>query len=148
MSNQYFLARLAGRDLHVRASDEDRERIAHRLRQGHAEGRLDLAEFQQRLGRCYESKTLGELSELVGDLPRSADRPQRTPSDWLPSWHWRPLPLIPLLVALFVISAAVGGHDHHAFWLWVPLVFIFWRMSWWRRRRSLAAARRDPGRWL
>lgn len=148
MSNQYFLARLAGRDLHLRASDEDRERIAARLRQGHAEGRLDLTEFQQRLERCYESKTLGELSELVGDLPRPDDQAKPSPTDLLRAWHWRPLPLIPVLLALFVISAAVGGHDHHAFWLWVPVVFIFWRMSWWRRRRSLAAARRDPGRWI
>lgn len=148
MANQSFLALLSGRDLNIRASDEDRERIADRLRQGHGEGRIDLGEFQERLERCYASKTLGELSELVSDLPRPADRPQRSPTRWLRSWHWRPMPLIPVLLALFVISAATGGHDHPAFWLWAPVVFIVWRMSWWRRRRSLAAARRDPGRWL
>jgi hypothetical protein len=148
VANQNFLALLSGRDLNIRASDEDRERIADRLRQGHAEGRIDLAEFQERLEHCYASKTLGELGQLVSDLPRPADRPQQSPTGWLRSWHWRAIPLLPVLLALFVISAATGGHEHHALWLWVPLVFIFWRMSWWRRRRSLAAARRDPGRWI
>src|SRR5581483_5304127 len=124
MANQYFLALLSGRDLNIRASDEDRERIADRLRQGHAEGRLDLAEFQQRLERCYSSKTLGELSELVGDLPRPAERHQQSPANWLRSFHWRATPLVPILLALFVISAASGGHGHHVFWLWVPLVFV------------------------
>ena len=146
MANQYFLALLSGRDLNIRASDEDRERIADRLRHGHAEGRLDLAEFQQRLEQCYAAKTLGELSELVGDLPRQQDQPQHSPLDWLRAWHWRPS-LLPLLIVLFAFAAA-SGHEHHFFWLWVPLAFVFWRMSWWRRRRSLAAARRDPGRWI
>jgi Domain of unknown function (DUF1707) len=147
MANQYFLALLSGRDLNIRASDEDRERIADRLRQGHAEGRLDLAEFQQRLEHCYAAKTLGELSELVGDLPRQQKQPERSPLDWLRAWHWGPASLLPLLLVLFAFAAA-SGHEHHFFWLWVPLAFVFWRMSWWRRRRSLAAARRDPGRWI
>ena len=147
MANQYFLALLSGRDLNIRASDEDRERIADRLRQAHTEGRLDLTEFQQRLERCYVSKTLGELSELVGDLPKPHEQPQRSPLSWLPAWRWHPASLLPLLLVLFVLAAA-SGHGHHVFWLWLPLAFIFWRMSWWRRRRSLAAARRDPGRWI
>src|SRR5262249_2818389 len=66
MTNQYLWARIAGPDPNLRAADADRERVAERLRAGHAEGRLDIDELQERLERCFESKTLGELRELVG----------------------------------------------------------------------------------
>ncbi len=145
MTNQYFLARIAGRDLNLRASDAERERIAERLRTSHAEGRLDLAEFQHRIERCYEAKTLGELGELVRDLPRPDEPAERRSFGWLRSRRWRLAPLGPLLLALIVVSAATG---HRVFWLWIPLVFLFWRMSWGRRRRSLASARRGPDDWI
>ena len=147
MANQYLFARITGRDLHLRAADADRERIAERLRQSHADGRLDLSEFQERLERCFEAKTFGELAELVHDLPRPEEPVARPRFAWLRTWRWRLAPLAPLLLALLVISA-VTGHDHDMFWLWLPLVFLFWRMSWWRRRRWAASARRDPGGWI
>jgi Domain of unknown function (DUF1707) len=138
MTSQYFLDRVAGRDRSVRASDADRERIAERLRTGHAEGRLDMEEFQQRLGDCYEAKTFGQLRDLVSDLPRERERRERGPLGWLgPSRRSLPL-LLSILAVLLVVSAAAG---HHAFWLWVPLMFLFWRVSWWRRRRSWAGGR-------
>ena len=145
MTNQYFLARIAGRDPDLRAADADRERIAERLRKGHAEGRLDLAEFQQRLERCYEAKTFGELGELVRDLPRQDDSDAQRSSGWLPPWRWRLGTIAPVLIALIVVSAVTG---HHVAWLWIPLVFLFWRMSAWRRRRWLAGGRRLPDEWL
>ena len=145
MTNQYFLDRIAGRSASIRAADADRERIAERLRKSHAEGRLDLAEFQQRLERCYEARTFGELAELVRDLPRADEQDERRPFGWFRLWRSR-LPLLaPILIALIVISAAT---EHHVLWLWIPLVFLLWRMSWWRRRRWLAGARRAPGEWI
>src|SRR5947209_4725571 len=68
MTNQYFLDRIAGRNPNLRAGDADRERIADRLRKSHAEGRLDLAEFQERLEGCYEAKTVREDDELMREL--------------------------------------------------------------------------------
>jgi hypothetical protein len=144
MTNQSLWDRLAGRDPHLRAGDADRERTAERLRKSHAEGRLDMDEFQQRLERCYAAKTLGELSELVRDLPRQDELDERPSSSrFLPSR----LPLVPLasiLIALIVVSAAIG---HHHLWLWIPLVFLLWRASSWRRRRTWAGARRGPHGW-
>ncbi len=145
MTNQYFLDRIAGRNPNLRASDADRERIADRLRKSHAEGRLDLAEFQQRLERCLESKTVGELDELVTDLPRPDEPAERSSAAWLRPRPLRVVPLAPILIVLIVVSAVTG---HHLFWLWVPLLFVFWRMSWWHRRRSWAGARRGPGGWI
>lgn len=144
MANQYFLNRIAGPDPNLRAADADRERIAERLRNSHAEGRLDMDEFQQRLERCYQAKTLGELRELVKDLPREDRQVERPPTGWLQPWGAR-LPIAPLLIALIVIAAAAG---HHVYWLWIPLLFLFWRVSWRRRRRSWAGPRHRSDDWI
>jgi hypothetical protein len=53
----------------MRASDEDRERIATALGGHYAAGRLTLEEFQERLDRAYAAKTFGELADLMTDLP-------------------------------------------------------------------------------
>ncbi|MFF8290333.1 DUF1707 domain-containing protein [Streptomyces sp. NPDC016309] len=55
----------------MRASDADRERIAERLRDAVAEGRLDMAEFEERLDLAYKARTHGELVPLVRDLPQA-----------------------------------------------------------------------------
>jgi DUF1707 SHOCT-like domain len=133
--------RIAGQDPNLRAADADRERIAERLRTGHAEGRIDLSEFGERLERCYEAKTLGELDELVRDLPREERRDERRSLPW--AALWRGAPWVPIAVALIVAFAAAG---HRVFWFWLPLVFLLWRMSWWRRGRW--AARGGSGEWI
>ncbi|MFD9222873.1 DUF1707 domain-containing protein [Streptomyces sp. NPDC060064] len=53
----------------MRASDSERERVAERLREAVAEGRLDMEEFEQRLDAAYRARTHGELEPLVSDLP-------------------------------------------------------------------------------
>jgi uncharacterized protein DUF1707 len=145
MTNQYFWTRITGPDPNLRAADADRDRVAERLRKGHAEGRLDLTEFQQRLERCYEARTLGELRELVGDLPREDMQVEPRSSGSLLPWRWPLSSLAPILIVLIVVAAVIG---HHVFWLWLPLLFLFWRMSWWRRRRRWAGARHGSDDWI
>lgn len=53
----------------MRASDNDRERIVAALQEQVGEGRLTLAEFEERSATAYESKTVGELRALMHDLP-------------------------------------------------------------------------------
>jgi hypothetical protein len=53
----------------LRASDADRERVAEHLREALAEGRLDMAEFEDRLEAAYRARTYGELAPLTRDLP-------------------------------------------------------------------------------
>ncbi|MFI1397748.1 DUF1707 domain-containing protein [Streptomyces sp. NPDC020681] len=53
----------------MRASDAERERVAERLREAVAEGRLDMEEFGERLDATYKARTYGELEPLVSDLP-------------------------------------------------------------------------------
>ena len=56
-------------DPRMRASDSDRERTASLLREHHAAGRLDAAEFNDRLDKAFEAKTMGDLDALLADLP-------------------------------------------------------------------------------
>lgn len=56
-------------NMQVRASDEERDRAAERLRAAATEGRIELAELDQRLAEVYAAKTLGELAHLSRDLP-------------------------------------------------------------------------------
>ena len=53
----------------LRASDADRERVAERLRDAVAEGRLDMEEFEERLEATYTARTYGELAPITRDLP-------------------------------------------------------------------------------
>ncbi|MFV2018770.1 DUF1707 SHOCT-like domain-containing protein [Micromonospora sp. LOL_023] len=59
---------MTGRD-EMRAGDADREAVAERLRAALNEGRLDLAEFDERLQQVYAAKTYGDLGGLLHDLP-------------------------------------------------------------------------------
>lgn len=145
MNNESFWGLRFGHDPKLRAADADREAIAERIRRGHAEGRLDTAELQQRLEHCYEAKTLGELDELVTDLPRESE--PESPPRFAPL-RWRLVPLIPIAIALIAICAATGHHGHHAFWALIPLMFLVYRMWWWRRRPWHMVGGRGPGTWL
>ncbi|MCW2878577.1 MAG: hypothetical protein JWQ95_2677 [Sphaerisporangium sp.] len=52
----------------LRASDDDRERVATVLRDAVADGRLTLAEHEERVEGVYRARTLGELAALTADL--------------------------------------------------------------------------------
>jgi len=56
-------------DPRIRASDADRDRAAALLREHHAAGRLTAEEFHERLDQALTAKTLGEIDELLADLP-------------------------------------------------------------------------------
>jgi hypothetical protein len=53
----------------LRVSDRDREAAADKLRAAHDEGRLDFAEYDERLAHAYSSVTYGDLDRLFVDLP-------------------------------------------------------------------------------
>ncbi|MDK1472062.1 DUF1707 domain-containing protein [Streptomyces sp. 549] len=59
----------------MRASDAERDQVAEALREAFAEGRLNTAEFEERLEAVYGARTRGELTPLVRDLPPSGTVP-------------------------------------------------------------------------
>lgn len=130
----------ARREPNQRASDADRETTSERLRRHHAEGRLDAEEFQERVDRCYQAKTVGELEQLVTDLP-----PEPTSEGRFDLQRLRIIPLLPIVIAILAISAVTGGHHgHFGLWLLIPLFFLFrfwpWRHRPWGMRRRRDAA--------
>ncbi|MCF6744908.1 DUF1707 domain-containing protein [Blastococcus sp. KM273128] len=60
---------------HLRAADSDRAAVASTLGHAMSEGRLTVAEYDDRLARAYAARTFGELAELTADLPSTTPRP-------------------------------------------------------------------------
>jgi len=65
----------ASRDKRVRAADTDRIQVAQLLSDAVAQGRLPMAEYEDRLTKVYAAETYDELSNLSADLPYTAPRP-------------------------------------------------------------------------
>lgn len=59
----------------MRASDADRERIVAVLTDAASDGRLTLAEHEERMERVWAARTLGELAELTADLLPPENQP-------------------------------------------------------------------------
>jgi hypothetical protein len=71
-------------DPSLRAADADRDAVADRLRTAHAEGRLTVEEFGERLDAAFAARTMGELAGLTADLPagrvaRTGDQAEASP---------------------------------------------------------------------
>ncbi|MEC3977443.1 DUF1707 SHOCT-like domain-containing protein [Amycolatopsis sp. H20-H5] len=65
----------------VRCSDVERERTAHALLKAAGEGRLSLAEVDERTATTYAAQYRHELGAVVADLPRAE----------APAAGWRPV---------------------------------------------------------
>ena len=68
---QQWTRRLRYSDQHIRVSDAERNAVAELLGQHYADGRLDQAEFDERVNRTMAAKTRGELTGLFDDLPET-----------------------------------------------------------------------------
>ena len=111
----------------VLASDAERERVTHRLRDAAAEGRLTLTESDERQAMAYAARTRDELTPLVADLP-GTHRPSRP----------RRGPMTPRARRIFTVHAAVTA-------VVVVLLVTAWAFS--PRRSSSRRSRRSGWRW-
>lgn len=72
----------------MRAGDADRERVARVLRDAAGDGRLTLAELDERLDAVYAAKTYAELEPVTRDLPApgtaAAPPVPESGADWRP----------------------------------------------------------------
>ncbi len=62
--------------MEMRASDQDREQVVGRLRAGLEDGRLQMEEYVERMGRAYQALTYADLAPLQADLPGQAQHGQ------------------------------------------------------------------------
>jgi Domain of unknown function (DUF1707) len=58
----------------MRVGNVEREVVVRRLNDAFSEGRLELAELDQRIAQAYAARTMAELRPLVADLPLHASR--------------------------------------------------------------------------
>ncbi|GAA2407779.1 hypothetical protein GCM10010191_15280 [Actinomadura vinacea] len=65
----------------LRASDADRDRVADRLREALAEGRITPEEHAERIDVVYRAKTYAELEPVLSDLPAAPGRPAAAPAE-------------------------------------------------------------------
>jgi hypothetical protein len=59
----------------VRVTDDEREQVVARLHGAVSEGRLELDEFDERVGLAYAACTAGELARVVHDVPERVTLP-------------------------------------------------------------------------
>jgi hypothetical protein len=68
-STQQWTRRIRYADQDIRVSDAERNAVAEQLGAHYADGRLDQAEFDERIARTMAAKTRGDLTGLFDDLP-------------------------------------------------------------------------------
>jgi Domain of unknown function (DUF1707) len=146
----------------LRVSDAERTDVADRLSKHYGDGRLDQAEFNERLDRAMSATTRSDLTGLLADLPGTepppeTGRPQRDRQPWgsqqpwgsrqpwrsRQPWgsrpHWGHWPRRVLASVLVIVIAVVAGHVLVRFyipWLLIGVLAILWfRFGPWHRRR-------------
>jgi hypothetical protein len=105
----------------MRVSDAERQSMSECLSQHYADGRLDDAEFQERLGRAMSAKTRSDLSGLTYDLPRGDGEvavPVPAPHHRRP-WYTRVLVFAAVWLVIWTAIATLGS-----IWSWVALPAI------------------------
>jgi Domain of unknown function (DUF1707) len=108
-------------DLHMRVSDAERQEVADRLAEHYASGRLDQAEFDDRVGRAMGAKTRADLGGLFADLPETGApvvpvQPRRR--------HRHPILTVVLIIALIWVAAHVVWFSFSVPWLWVGFAVV------------------------
>jgi hypothetical protein len=73
----------------IRVSDADRERVAERLREHYAAGRLSADELDERISAALSAKTFGDLRAVLIDLPEPGPI---GPEGWPPQGMPAPMP--------------------------------------------------------
>lgn len=133
-SSQQWTRRIRYSDEHLRVSDVERNAVAERLSAHYADGRLDQAEFDERVSRAMAARTRGDLAGLFDDLPDleppTAFGPSGPGGPAGPAIPYRPRRrggvIRPLLLAVMVIMAtSIAWHAVTAFSLpWFPVAVV------------------------
>lgn len=119
----------------LRAADADRQAVADRLQAALSEGRLTLAEYDERLRQAYAARTYGDLDALLTDLPpvrpaadsqvvpahpgTPADRTGHPTARWLVAVWGSWLAAVLVCVTIWVISSIASGELGYFWPIWV-----------------------------
>jgi len=109
----------------MRAADVDRERVAEQLRSAHAEGRLDLAKYDERVQQAWAARTYGELTALTADLvPAAVATPHGRGHEIHHRSHWRGnaaawLSVSVINLLIWGILSLATSDPIYPWWIWV-----------------------------
>ena len=115
----------------IRVSDAERDTVVSQLGQHFQDGRLDQAEFGERVSAAISAKTASELDVLMTDLPAAPRTAQPVTASPIQRRAWSPpraLAFLPLVFAALVIAGAFSGGWHHGWaggWPFAPFAFAW-----------------------
>ncbi|MDQ3716051.1 MAG: DUF1707 domain-containing protein, partial [Actinomycetota bacterium] len=117
----------------MRIGDREREQTVAYLSAAHTEGRLDLAEYDERVASAYQAKIASDLTQLTSDLV-SADHLHPAPFSTRPAQDRSAPPAVPrgprspvpgLTVAILLIGAGVVAFgQRYANWSLDPSTYF------------------------
>jgi hypothetical protein len=119
----------------LRVSDADRQAVADQLSKHFADGRLDQAEFDERLSQAMNAKTYRDLDGLLTDLPatETGGGPGLPPAGGpvigrgTGSVQQRRIVRPLVFIALAIIALSIASHAvAWAFggWVWIALIVL------------------------
>jgi Flp pilus assembly protein TadB len=106
----------------MRFAESDRDAVAAKLRDAHADGRLTYQEFSERLDDLYQATTYSDLAPIMADLrqagpARSLTTATASSRSAVRARRHGLLPILVICVAIWFV--VVVGHG-------IVLPFIFW----------------------
>ncbi|MEV4638352.1 DUF1707 domain-containing protein [Actinoplanes sp. NPDC049548] len=120
----------------MRAADADRHTVAEQLKSALDEGRLSLAEYDERVRDAYAARTYADLMPLVADLPkpglsaaevkarRAAEvrrEARRLPTALIVLWTvWGAVAAVNVVIWIIVAATVAGEVYPWPVWLLVP----------------------------
>jgi hypothetical protein len=117
-------------DQNMRVSDAERQAVADRLGVHYGDGRLDQAEFDERVSQAMSAKTRADLNGLLDDLPEhgpagASGVPDRSGRTGQVRQHRHGHGLLVLAAIVVIAVAAVHAVAWFAVtWLWLGAVAV------------------------
>jgi hypothetical protein len=115
----------------IRVSDAERAEVADRLSKHYSDGRLDQAEFDERVDQAMRAKTQSDLVGLFDDLPDPEEpEPQKAARlatrrrDARPRHQHHVLLFVVMIVAAYFVAHALA--QIYVPWLLVGLIAALW----------------------
>ena len=131
------MAPVSGKNPDVRVSDAERDAVATVLGQHFQDGRLDQAEFDERVTAAIAARTRGDLDRLLTDLPpgapaaelaRQAELGRPAELAGRPSGRPRGPAFLPVVLAAVLLSVALTRgwyHEGSEGWPYAPFGFLW-----------------------
>ncbi|HEX4658318.1 MAG TPA: DUF1707 domain-containing protein [Streptosporangiaceae bacterium] len=138
-------------DDRIRVSDADRERVAGRLREHFAQGRLSTEELDERISAALSAKTFGDLRRIMADLPEPALVPPQAGRS--APWAARPGAvfgrgprILPLALLALIATLVIPGAGW-VFLAFLQVILLLWLVACVAGLFAMARFRRHWRRW-